>query len=115
MASFYKAVVLLSLLHGSETWAITKRMYQIIDSFHQTASSRRIAKLPIKYDRKKGGMDIPNNRKIISKGQNATTIRVSSHTKTKKSYRMQKHNQHTKIGKQITQKNCGRMIQNWRK
>ena len=48
---FYKAVVLSSLLYGSETWTITRKMYQIIESFHRTAI-RRMANLPIKYDKK---------------------------------------------------------------
>jgi hypothetical protein len=43
MTPFYKAVVLSSLLYGSETWAITRRIYQIIESFHRTAA-RKIAK-----------------------------------------------------------------------
>jgi hypothetical protein len=34
MTAFYKVVVLSSLLYGSETWAITKKMYQKLDSFH---------------------------------------------------------------------------------
>ena len=31
---FYKAVVLSSLFYGSETWTFTRKMYQILDSFH---------------------------------------------------------------------------------
>jgi hypothetical protein len=48
MTAFYKAVVLSSLLYGSETWAITKKMYEKLSSFHRTAT-KRITKLQIRY------------------------------------------------------------------
>ena len=51
MTPFYKAVVLSSLLYGSETWTITRKIYQNIESFHK-AAIRRIANLPIQFDRK---------------------------------------------------------------
>lgn len=69
MASFYKAVVKPSIWqrnmgHNQET----KRMYQIMDSFHGTAS-RRIAKLPIKYDRKKEEWIYPTTEKVYQKAK----------------------------------------------
>jgi uncharacterized protein YifN (PemK superfamily) len=66
MTAFYKAVVLSSLLYGSETWAITRKMYQNLDSFHRTAT-RRIAKLQIKYDRKKDEWIYPLINKAYKK------------------------------------------------
>jgi hypothetical protein len=66
MTAFYKAVVLSSLLYGSETWAITKKMYQKLDSFHRTAT-RRIAKLQIKFDRKKEEWIYPSMEKAYKK------------------------------------------------
>lgn len=66
MTSFYKAVVLSSLLYGSETWVITKKMYKNLESFHR-AATRRIAKLPIKYDKKKDEWIYPSIEKAYKK------------------------------------------------
>ena len=68
MTSFYKAVVLSSLLYGSETWVITKKLYQNIDSFHK-AATRRISKLPVKYDRKKDKWIYPSIEKAYRKSK----------------------------------------------
>ena len=63
---FYKAVVLSSLLYGSETWTITKKIYQTIDSFHRTAT-RRMANLQIKYDKKSDTWTYPSIEKAYRK------------------------------------------------
>ena len=68
MASFYKAVVLSSLLYGSETWVITKKIYQNLNSFHK-AATRRISKLPVKYDRKKDKWIYPSIEKAYRKSK----------------------------------------------
>jgi hypothetical protein len=68
MTSFYKAVVLSSLLYGSETWVMTKKIYNNIESFHRTAT-RRIAKLPIKYDRKNEEWIYPSMKKAFKKAK----------------------------------------------
>ena len=62
MTPFYKAVVLSSLIYRSETWTITRKIYQNIDLFHHT-ETRKTAVLPITYNREKMKMDIPIDRK----------------------------------------------------
>ena len=50
MASFYKAVVQSILLYGSESWVLTKIMWQKLTSFHHRCArfmtGRHIRKLP---------------------------------------------------------------------
>jgi hypothetical protein len=49
MGIFYKAVIQLVLLYGSETWLLTEEKYQLLNTFHTTAA-RRISRLEVRLN-----------------------------------------------------------------
>ena len=64
MAIFYKAVVQSVLLYGSESWVLTKKMLQVLRSFHHRCA-RYITHRHIRQDTETGEWSYPNTETTL--------------------------------------------------